>query len=142
MSLFDRAPFRDPLAEDPGCAHVPAAPPPEPAPAGALAPVIAGGSEPRPEVSREEVTRALRTVFDPELGMSIIELGLVYGIAISDGTVKITMTLTTPGCPIQHVMPQWVREAVRPIPGVEQVEVAITFDPPWTPDRITLPSSR
>jgi len=74
--------------------------------------------------------------------MSIIELGLVYGIAISDGTVTITMTLTTPGCPIQHVMPQWVREAVRPIPGVEQVEVAITFDPPWTPDRITLPSSR
>ena len=122
--------------------HVPAAPPPEPAAAGAPAPVIAGGSEPRPEVTREEVTRALRTVFDPEIGMSIIELGLVYGIAISDGTVKITMTLTTPGCPIQHVMPQWVREAVRPIPGVEQVEVAITFDPPWTPDRITLPSSR
>ena len=133
---------KDPLAEDPGCAHVPAAPPPEPAAAGALAPVIAGGSEPRPEVTREEVTRALRTVFDPELGMSIIELGLVYGIAISDGTVTITMTLTTPGCPIQHVMPQWVREAVRPIPGVEQVEVAITFDPPWTPDRIMLPSSR
>ena len=133
---------KDPLAEDPGCAHVPAAPPPEPAAAGALAPVIAGGSEPRPEVSREEVTRALRTVFDPELGMSIIELGLVYGIAISDGTVTITMTLTTPGCPIQHVMPEWVREAVRPIPGVEQVEVAITFDPPWTPDRIMLPSSR
>jgi len=133
---------KDPLAEDPGCAHVPATPPPEPAAAGALAPVIAGGSEPRPEVTREEVTRALRTVFDPELGMSIIELGLVYGIAISDGTVKITMTLTTPGCPIQHVMLQWVREAVRPIPGVEQVEVAITFDPPWTPDRITPPSSR
>ena len=133
---------KDPLAEDPGCAHVPAAPPPEPAAAGALAPVIAGGSEPRPEITREEVTRALRTVFDPELGMSIIELGLVYGIAISDGTVTITMTLTTPGCPIQHVMPEWVREAVRPIPGVEQVEVAITFDPPWTPDRIMLPSSR
>ena len=133
---------KDPLAEDPGCAHVPAASPPEPAAAGALAPVIAGGSEPRPEITREEVTRALRTVFDPELGMSIIELGLVYGIAISDGTVTITMTLTTPGCPIQHVMPEWVREAVRPIPGVEQVEVAITFDPPWTPDRIMLPSSR
>jgi len=108
-----------------------------------LAPTpISGGSDGRQEVTEEQVTEALRTVFDPELGMSVVELGLVYGIAIKDGAVTVTMTLTTPGCPIHDVMPRWVREAVIPIPGVEQVEVDITFDPPWTPDRISLPSSR
>ncbi len=103
---------------------------------------ISGGSDARPEVTEAQVRQALRTVFDPELGMSVIELGLIYGIDIRNGAVKITMTLTTPGCPIHDVMPGWVREAVRPIPGVEQVEVDITFDPPWTPDRISLPPSR
>ena len=79
---------------------------------------------------------ALRTVFDPELGLSVVDLGLVYGITIDGGAVAITMTLTTPGCPIHDVMPAWVREAVMKIPGVERVDVALTFDPPWTPDRM------
>jgi len=103
---------------------------------------ISGGSDARPEVTEAQVRQALRTVFDPELGISVIELGLIYGIDIRNGAVKITMTLTTPGCPIHDVMPGWVREAVMPIPGVERVEVDITFDPPWTPDRISLPPSR
>ena len=86
----------------------------------------------------ERVTEALRTVFDPELGMSVVELGLVYGIEIQGGKVAITMTLTAPGCPIHDVMPEWVREAVLKIPGVERVEVTLTFDPPWTPARIAV----
>lgn len=90
----------------------------------------------RDPVTPEQVTQALRTVFDPELGLSIVELGLVYGIAIEKGAVTITMTLTTPGCPIHDVMPAWVREAVMSIRGVEHVDVRLTFDPPWTPDRM------
>jgi metal-sulfur cluster biosynthetic enzyme len=82
------------------------------------------------------VTAALGTVFDPELGMSVVELGLIYGIDIVDGAVEITMTLTAPGCPIHDVMAEWVRAAVRGVPGVERVGVRLTFDPPWTPDRI------
>jgi metal-sulfur cluster biosynthetic enzyme len=83
-----------------------------------------------------QVTEALRTVFDPELGMSVVDLGLVYGIEIRDGLVSVTMTLTAPGCPIHDVMPDWVRQAVGKLPGVERVDVTLTFDPPWTPERI------
>ena len=99
-------------------------------------PVIAGGSDLAPAVTSEQVTRALRDVFDPELGMSIVELGMVYGIDVHGGAVTVTMTLTAPGCPIHDVMPRWVKKAVAKVPGVERVDVTITFDPPWTPERI------
>jgi metal-sulfur cluster biosynthetic enzyme len=82
------------------------------------------------------VLRALDTVVDPELGMSIVDLGLVYDVQVRAGRVGITMTLTTPGCPIHDVMPEWVRAAVMRVPGVEHVEVTLTFDPPWTPSRM------
>ncbi len=113
----------DPLAEDPGCAYVPA---------GVRA--IAGGSDAEPEIAEAQITQALRTVVDPELGLSVVELGLIYGIAIEGRRVAVTMTLTAPGCPIHDVMPEWVREAVMRVPGVESVEVTLTFDPPWTPE--------
>jgi metal-sulfur cluster biosynthetic enzyme len=80
--------------------------------------------------------QALGTVFDPELGMSIVQLGLVYDVRVQDGTVGITMTLTAPGCPIHDVMPEWVRTAVMRVPGVERVDVTLTFEPAWTPERI------
>ena len=99
-------------------------------------PLLAGGSDAVTAVKPEQVTQALREVFDPELGMSIVELGMVYGVDISGGAVMVTMTLTAPGCPIHDVMSHWVKDAVAKIPGVERVEVTITFDPPWTPDRI------
>jgi AdoMet-dependent heme synthase len=117
----------DPLGEDPGCAWQPAT--------GARA-AIAGGSDAASPVSEAAVMQALGTVFDPELGMSIVHLGLVYGVRVGDGTVGITMTLTTPGCPIHDVMPEWVRTAVMRVPGVERVDVTLTFEPPWTPERI------
>ena len=86
--------------------------------------------------SREQVTRTLRDVFDPELGMSVVDLGLIYGVEIDGAGVRITMTLTTQGCPLHDSMTDWIRQAVGKIPGVEDVQVAIVFDPPWTPDRI------
>jgi metal-sulfur cluster biosynthetic enzyme len=98
-------------------------------------PAIAGSSD---APTREQVLEALGGVLDPELGMSVVELGLVYGVDIVNGAVNITMTLTAPGCPVHDVMPDWIRQAVMAVPGVLSVDVRITFDPPWTPERIKL----
>lgn len=117
----------DPFGEDPGCPYEPAAP---------RRAVIAGGSDAAVAVAPEQVREALRDVLDPELGLSVVDLGLVYGIAVEAGRVTVTMTLTTPGCPIHEAMTAWVREAVGRLPGVRAVEVRLTFEPPWTPDRI------
>ncbi len=118
----------DPLAEDPGCAYRP----PITGPGAA----IAGGSDAAVGLTPDRITDALRTVVDPEVGLSVVELGLIYGVAIDGAAVRVTMTLTAPGCPLHAVMADWVRQAVLGIPGVEGVEVTVTFDPPWTPDRI------
>lgn len=87
-------------------------------------------------ISRERITEVLRDVLDPELGMSVVDLGLIYGVQIEGGRVRVEMTLTTQGCPLHDVMSEWVRQAVAGIPGVEEVAVAVTFEPPWTPDRM------
>ena len=87
-------------------------------------------------ISSASITEALRAVFDPELGKSVVELGLIYGIEIEAGRVHITMTLTAQGCPLHDSLAEWVRRAIREIRGVDDVEVTVTFDPPWTPDRI------
>lgn len=68
-------------------------------------------------VTSDQVTEALRTVLDPELSLSVVDLGLIYGVAIEGRTVRITMTLTAPGCPLHDVMTDWVRRAVLGVPG-------------------------
>lgn len=86
----------------------------------------------------DDIINALKTVFDPEIPADIYELGLVYKIDIEDDrTVKIDMTLTAPGCPVAGDMPSWVENAVGAVEGVSHVEVNMTFDPPWTPDRMS-----
>ena len=87
-------------------------------------------------LTRERIMGALRDVLDPELGLSIVDLGLIYSVAIDRDRVHITMTLTAPGCPLHDSMAEWVRQAVGRIPGVEAVRVTVVFDPPWTPARI------
>ena len=88
----------DPLAEDPGCAYEPAA-----GQTGASrGREIVGGSDVAPDVTPERVTEALRAVVDPELGLSVVDLGLIYGVAVEGGTVRVTMTLTAPGCPLHE----------------------------------------
>ncbi len=87
-------------------------------------------------VSRDQVTQALREVFDPELGMSVVDLGLIYDVQVDGGRVRITMTLTAQGGPLHDSMTEWVLQAVGRIPRVDQVVVAITFEPAWTPERI------
>lgn len=80
---------------------------------------------------------ALRDVWDPELGLDVVALGLVYGVHADDGRVVVEMTLTTPGCPVSEQLPQEAAAAVaRAVPGA-QVEVRTVWDPPWTPERLS-----
>ena len=85
-------------------------------------------------VDREEIVNALHTVEDPELGMDIVELGLFYDVEIDGPKVKVIHTLTSMGCPAGPMIQESIHEAVAALPGVEQVDVELTFDPPWTPD--------
>lgn len=102
--------------------------------------VMSASTIPADELARltDDIISALKTVYDPEIPADIYELGLVYKIDIEDDrTVKIDMTLTAPGCPVAGEMPGWVQNAVGTVEGVSGVEVAMTFDPPWTPDRMS-----
>lgn len=95
---------------------------------------------PAEELARlsDDIISALKTVYDPEIPADIYELGLVYKIDIEDDrSVKIDMTLTAPGCPVAGEMPGWVQNAVETVEGVSGAEVNMTFDPPWTPDRMS-----
>nr|WP_235882938.1 SUF system Fe-S cluster assembly protein [Rhizobium rhizophilum] len=95
---------------------------------------------PAEEVARlsDDIVAALKTVYDPEIPSDIFELGLIYKIDIEDDrTVKIVMTLTAPGCPVAGEMPGWVENAVGSVEGVSGIEVEMSFDPPWTPDRMS-----
>jgi metal-sulfur cluster biosynthetic enzyme len=89
-------------------------------------------------VSVEDVTDALRDVIDPELGLDFVELGLIYDVdVVDDGTVRITYTLTSPGCPIGPQVSEQIEEFVGELDGVMDVQPAMTFSPPWTPDRMS-----
>ncbi len=85
-----------------------------------------------------DVIGQLKSVYDPEIPTDIYELGLIYKVELEDDRLlKVTMTLTAPGCPVAGEMPEWVREACEVVAGVRRVEVEMTFDPPWTPDRMS-----
>jgi metal-sulfur cluster biosynthetic enzyme len=90
----------------------------------------------------EQVQAELKTVYDPEIPVDIVELGLVYGTEITelpDGghTVKVTMTLTAPGCSIGDLITDEVREKISALPGVSEAQVEVVFDPPWEPSRMS-----
>jgi metal-sulfur cluster biosynthetic enzyme len=84
-------------------------------------------------VTEEVVRDSLREVYDPELHYNIVDLGLVYDIDVADGDVHVLMTLTTPACPIGPMIIEQVQEMLGIMPGVKDVDVEFTFDPPWTP---------
>ncbi len=88
-------------------------------------------------VTEEDVLDALSNVIDPELGLDFVELGLIYGIEINDGHVKVTFTLTTPGCPIGPQVTEQIDEFVGDLEGVESVEAEMVFLPPWSPDKMS-----
>jgi FeS assembly SUF system protein len=95
-----------------------------------------------PQVELDRMTDALiaafKTVYDPEIPVDIYELGLIYKVDIDDDRkVDVEMTLTAPGCPVAGDMPGWVETAAKSVAGVADVEVRLTFDPPWTPARMS-----
>ncbi|MCF6302575.1 MAG: SUF system Fe-S cluster assembly protein [Devosiaceae bacterium] len=93
-------------------------------------------------LSKEEIARvtadliaAIKTVYDPEIPVDVYELGLIYKVDLDDErNLVIDMTLTAPGCPVAGEMPIWVENAARSVEGIQDVEVRMVFDPPWTAD--------
>jgi metal-sulfur cluster biosynthetic enzyme len=87
--------------------------------------------------SKEDVFEALRAVEDPELGMDIVELGLLYDVEVDGTKVKVIHTLTSMGCPVGPMIQENVDQVVRAMPEVEDVEVELTWDPPWSPEKMS-----
>jgi len=83
----------------------------------------------------EDIVKVIKTIFDPEIPVDIYELGLIYDVMINeDRDVKIIMTLTTPNCPVAESLPAEVKDKVKSMKGVNEVELELTFDPPWSQD--------
>ena len=97
------------------------------------APVAAEGDE----ALQEAVIAALKEIYDPEIPVNIHDLGLIYGVEINGGHALVTMTLTTPHCPVAESMPGEVELRVGAVPGIGDAEVNLVWDPPWGPDKMT-----
>jgi len=87
--------------------------------------------------TREDVLQAVATVTDPEIGIGVVDLGMIYEVAVDDRVARIKMALTTVGCPLHDVLSDGVRRAALRVPGVEEVEVEIVWEPPWTTERLS-----
>jgi FeS assembly SUF system protein len=85
-----------------------------------------------------QIVEALRTVYDPEIPVNVFDLGLIYDLKIDEqGAVKLTMTLTTPACPVAGELPSWIEHAIKSINGVSRVEIELVWDPFWKPEYMT-----
>lgn len=92
----------------------------------------------REEILRENIVAALRTIYDPEIPVNILDLGLIYVLDIDPaGNVHIEMTLTAPACPVAGTFPSVVESRVSEVPGVKTVDVELVWEPPWTTDSMT-----
>ena len=108
-------------------------PPPETTAAAALVPDRA-----RTEALAPAVLDAIRTVYDPEIPVNIVELGLIYDVFVdAAGVAGVRMTLTAPGCPAAQSLPVQVAEKVRGVPGITDAKIDVVWDPPWTKDRMS-----
>jgi metal-sulfur cluster biosynthetic enzyme len=87
--------------------------------------------------SRDEVIEALRAVEDPELGMDIVDLGLLYDVEVEGPKVKVIHSLTSMGCPAGPMIQEDIQSVASSLEGVEDVEIELTWDPPWTPERMS-----
>ena len=85
----------------------------------------------------EEIIDTLKGVFDPEIPVNIVDLGLVYGVNIDNGIANITMTLTTPGCPLIEALEKEIKDLVSSVSGVSEVKINLVWEPPWSPARMS-----
>jgi len=87
----------------------------------------------------QDIVEALKTVYDPEIPVNIYELGLIYELDVdAQNNAFVKMTLTAPACPVAGAMPEWVRSAVESVPGINSADVELVWDPPWTPDMMSM----
>ena len=91
----------------------------------------------QPSVTKERVLEALKKVQDPEIPVSVVDLGLIYDVQVNDGNVHVKMTLTAPGCPMARYIARQAEWAVTELEGVDDVVMELVWDPPWSPDRIS-----
>ena len=89
------------------------------------------------QVTQEEVYESLKTVFDPEIPINVVDLGLIYDVQVTEGEVYVQMTLTAPGCGMGPYIAQQAEWAVQELEGVEEVNIEMVFEPPWSPDLIS-----
>jgi len=89
-------------------------------------------------IKEETIWKALQNVLDPELGLNVVDMGLIYEVRVkNEGKVYVKMTLTAPDCPLHTLITQNVKNEVEKLDGVKEAEVELTFDPPWTPERMS-----
>ncbi len=88
-------------------------------------------------VNKEEVLEVLKGVNDPEIGINIVDLGLVYNISIDEKTIEVTMTLTTPGCPMHSTITQWAENVLHYLAPEMEIKINLVWEPAWTPDRMS-----
>lgn len=94
-----------------------------------------------PPLTSDRVVDALREVVDPEIGLDVVELGLVYGADVDQGRVHVRLTMTTPACPLSEQIVEDAEQVIRRLSGVTSVDVELVWDPPWTPQRMS-PNAR
>ena len=88
-------------------------------------------------ITREDVEEALKNVYDPEIPVNVVDLGLIYDVNVDEGNVHVQMTLTAAGCGMGPMIAQQAEWAISELEGVEDVQVEMTFDPPWSPELIS-----
>ena len=89
------------------------------------------------QVTKDDVVEALRQVEDPELGMDIVDLGLLYDVDVMGSKIKVTHSLTSMWCPAGPMIQEDIYRVASELPGVDDVEIELTWDPPWTPERMS-----
>ncbi|MCU0690927.1 MAG: iron-sulfur cluster assembly protein [Polyangiaceae bacterium] len=90
------------------------------------------------QVRKEDIIDVLRNCYDPEIPVNIYELGLVYGVLVTeDGEVSVSMTLTAPACPVADILPREIEERLYNVPGVRRAKVELIWEPPWSPERMS-----
>ena len=88
-------------------------------------------------VTMEDVMKALKECYDPEIPVNVWDLGLIYDVAVDDDKVRVKMTLTAPGCPMHSFISQEVKEKLQSVSGVKEATVEVVWDPPWSPDKMS-----
>jgi len=112
--------------------------PPATTPASPSAPSPTAGATTGPYADRERlITENLKQIYDPEIPMNIVDLGLIYGFEWAGDDVTLKMTLTAPGCPVAGILAEEVKNAVEKVPQVHGAKVDLIWDPPWSPDRMS-----